>query len=47
MAAPQVMSLSGQHGTPRVVELAERRAHTTPGVFIIIHLAKEGDARPL
>jgi hypothetical protein len=47
MAVPQVTSLSGQRSALRGVEIAERGAHVAPGVFIIGHLAEEGDARPL
>jgi hypothetical protein len=47
MVASQVMSFSGQRGALRGVELTEHGAHTVPGVFIIGHLAEEGDARLL
>jgi hypothetical protein len=41
------MSFSGRRGALRGVELIERRAYVAPGIFIIGHLAEEGDARPL
>jgi hypothetical protein len=30
----------------RIVELVERGAHATPGLFILGHLAEENEARP-
>jgi hypothetical protein len=47
MATPQVTSLSDQRSALRGIEIVERGAHAAPGVFIIGHLAEEGDARPL
>jgi hypothetical protein len=47
VAAPQAMSFSGQRSALCIVQLMERGAHTTPGVFVIGHLAEEGDAHPL
>jgi hypothetical protein len=47
MVVPQFMSLSGQRSALCGIELTERGAHAAPGVFIIDHLAEEGDARPL
>jgi hypothetical protein len=47
MAALQVMSFSGWRGALHGVKLTERGADAVPGVFIIGHLVKEGDAHPL
>jgi hypothetical protein len=47
VAASQVMSFFGRRDALRGVELIERGAHAAPSVFIIGHLAEEGDAHPL
>jgi hypothetical protein len=41
------MSFFGQSSALRIIEITERGAHVAPSVFIIGHLAKEGNARPL
>jgi hypothetical protein len=41
------MGWLGRCNSMRIVELAERGAHVTPGVFILGHLAEEDEVRPL
>jgi hypothetical protein len=47
VAVSQVMSFFDRRGALCSVELTEHGAHAVPGVFIIGHLAEEGDACPL
>jgi hypothetical protein len=47
MAAPQTMGWLGRRDSMRVVELAERGAHATSGVFVLGHLTEEDEAHPL
>jgi hypothetical protein len=47
MAAPLTMSKLNRRVSICVVELTERGARTAPGVFILGHLAKKNEARPL
>jgi hypothetical protein len=41
------MGWLGRCNSMRVVELVERGAHAALGVFVLGHLAKEDEARPL
>jgi hypothetical protein len=47
MAAPLAMSKLVRRVSMRVIELAEHGAHTTPGDFVLGHLAEKNKARPL
>jgi hypothetical protein len=44
MIASQVTSFSGWRDALHGVELTEHGAHVVPSIFIIRHLAEEGDA---
>jgi hypothetical protein len=46
MAARLAMSKLNRRVAMRVIELAERGAHTAPGIFILGRLAKENEVRP-
>jgi hypothetical protein len=41
------MGWLGRHNSMRVIELVECGAHAASGVFILGHLAKEDEVRPL
>jgi hypothetical protein len=47
MATPWVMSKLNQHASLRIVELAERGAHSALGFLVLGHLGEENKACPL